>query len=665
MYVSLLIFLLISILPVFKVSAASTTIAVNPPSSYVTVGATFSVDVNVTNVANLTSWQIYLYFLNSVLNCTNVTEGPFLKTVNGTFFGYDVLNNYNATYGRVLVYCTLLGSSTANGSGVLTTITFGALSVGDTALHLSETKLGNEKIPPQPIDHTTIDGTVHVQSTSLTVYTVGSGAVTLNNSGPYHYGDVVQLTAVANIYWSFSYWSGDLTGSANPVALTVTGNMVVTATFVQVSYTLTVNVVGSGVVNLNNTGPFYHYGDVVLLTAAPSAGWSFQSWSGNLVGSANPATLVIIGNMTVTATFTSTDQYFLLTTVIGNGFITRVPNQITYSYGTIVTLTAFPDAGWIFAGWSGAVSDTSNPITVNMTSNKAVNATFIRNVFILVVSVVPSDGGSVSLNNSGPYHYGDSILLWAVPYTDWFFQYWSGGLSGSVNPATLIITGNFSVTAHFNVSSITLQMSPVGKTCRIHGENFTVGINIANATLVTGFSFEIHYNTTLLAYSGVIWNAWSSGTINVDEAIGNITGFTSGAPINGTQTLISLKFQTCFYHVWKNASNWTNDLTDTTFFQSASVYLSSGSELRYQRGGQHQISVGPDFAYTFSPIQGDVNNDGTVDIYDLRPVGAYFNAKQGDPNWTEASTYDLNGDGTIDTLDLRSVEANYDYTYLP
>jgi hypothetical protein len=60
-----------------------------------------------------------------------------------------------------------------------------------------------------------------------------------------------------------------------------------------------------------------------------------------------------------------------------------------------------------------------------------------------------------------------------------------------------------------------------------------------------------------------------------------------------------------------------------------------------------------------------VNNDGTVDIYDLRPVAAYINAKQGDPIWPEASTYDLDGNGIVDVFDLRIVAANFGYTYTP
>ena len=54
------------------------------------------------------------------------------------------------------------------------------------------------------------------------------------------------MTAIPVAGWSFSGWSGDLTGSVNPVTVTINGNKTVTATFTQNTYTLTVNVVGSG-----------------------------------------------------------------------------------------------------------------------------------------------------------------------------------------------------------------------------------------------------------------------------------------------------------------------------------------------------------------------------------------------------------------------------------
>ncbi|MEZ4620971.1 MAG: hypothetical protein R2867_36465 [Caldilineaceae bacterium] len=44
--------------------------------------------------------------------------------------------------------------------------------------------------------------------------------------------------------------------------------------------------------------------------------------------------------------------------------------------GEFVQLTAEPAAGWAFTGWSGNLSGRSNPVTVQMDSNKIVTADF-------------------------------------------------------------------------------------------------------------------------------------------------------------------------------------------------------------------------------------------------------------------------------------------------
>ena len=137
------------------------------------------------------------------------------------------------------------------------------------------------------------------------VTTSGNGSVSRNNSGPYHYGDVVQLTAASATGWSSANWTGDIT--VNPNSITINGNKSVTAHFTQNVYTLTITPVGSGSVSRNNWGP-YHYGDVVQLTAIPDAGWEFFCWRVDLTGNNNPATITMNGNKVVTANFTHDEQ---------------------------------------------------------------------------------------------------------------------------------------------------------------------------------------------------------------------------------------------------------------------------------------------------------------------------------------------------------------------
>jgi uncharacterized repeat protein (TIGR02543 family) len=56
----------------------------------------------------------------------------------------------------------------------------------------------------------------------------------------------VTLTATPASGWSFSGWSGDASGSTNPLQVTMDGNKTITANFTQITYTLTVNTSGQG-----------------------------------------------------------------------------------------------------------------------------------------------------------------------------------------------------------------------------------------------------------------------------------------------------------------------------------------------------------------------------------------------------------------------------------
>ena len=77
----------------------------------------------------------------------------------------------------------------------------------------------------------------------------------------------------------------------------------------------------------------------------------------------------------------TTGQTFTLTIYIspsGSGSVTLDPPGGTYSYGTVVTLTAIPATGWYFVGWSGDINSPDNPITFNINKNMNINALFVN-----------------------------------------------------------------------------------------------------------------------------------------------------------------------------------------------------------------------------------------------------------------------------------------------
>ena len=292
---------------------------------------------------------------------------------------------------------------------------------------------------------------------SLTVNVVGSGSVARNPGKPtYNPGEQVTLTATPGSGYSFSSWSGGASGTANPVTLTMNGNKTVTANFTQTSpaqYTLAVNVNGSGSVAKNPDKTSYSTGEQVTLTATPGSGYSFSSWSGDASGTANPVTLTMNGNMTVTANFVETfpTQFTLAVNVNGSGSVAKNPDKTSYSTGEQVTLTATAGSGYSFSSWSGDASGTANPVTLTMNGNKTVTANFTQtspSQYTLAVNV--NGSGSVAKNpDKTSYSTGEQVTLTATAGSGYSFSSWSGDASGTANPVTLTMNGNKTVTANF------------------------------------------------------------------------------------------------------------------------------------------------------------------------------------------------------------------------
>jgi len=290
---------------------------------------------------------------------------------------------------------------------------------------------------------------------TLTVNIVGSGSVTLEPAGGSYAPDtLVRLDATADPGWTFDSWSDDLTGSTNPETLIMNDNATVTATFIQDEYTLTVNVVGSGSVDLNVTGP-YLYGDVVELTAIPVDGWEFAGWNDDLSGTTNPETMTMDSDKTVTATFTEIPpQYTLTVNIVGSGDVTVKPYQETYLNGTEVELTAVEtDSNWEFTGWSGDLGGDVTPQNITMDADKSVTATFTENspkIYNLTIDVSGS-GSTEPLEGTHTYTKGTEVEVNSTADSGWMLENWIfDGLNvGNETSYTVTMDSNHSLTAVF------------------------------------------------------------------------------------------------------------------------------------------------------------------------------------------------------------------------
>ncbi|MBL8728038.1 MAG: DUF4082 domain-containing protein [Planctomycetes bacterium] len=168
-----------------------------------------------------------------------------------------------------------------------------------------------------------VTATFTLDTHTVAVNTVGSGSVAKSpDLAAYDYGTTVDLTATADVGYTFTGWSGDASGTANPLTVLVDGDKVVTATFTLDMHTLSIQTVGGGSVSKDPDLPTYPYGSTVVLTPDRSGGFVFTGWSGDATGAANPLTLLMDGDKDITATFTSNGQLPASNTPSGKGCYT-------------------------------------------------------------------------------------------------------------------------------------------------------------------------------------------------------------------------------------------------------------------------------------------------------------------------------------------------------
>jgi len=138
--------------------------------------------------------------------------------------------------------------------------------------------------------------------------------------------------------------------------------------------------------------------------------------------------------------------------VIGSGSVQVDPDQPFYGCGEEVSLTATPDPGFEFSGWSGDLSGSDPVETLLMTANRSVDATF-------VVDVTPPAIQNLAIT---PFKTG-ALVAWETdePATSEVFYgetpaYGSSVSSGSyVTEHAMLITGlTLDLQHHLQVESV-------------------------------------------------------------------------------------------------------------------------------------------------------------------------------------------------------------------
>lgn len=286
----------------------------------------------------------------------------------------------------------------------------------------------------------------------------------------------------------------------------------------------------------------YASGTNVTVTAAPAIGYQFVNWTENSVqaSSTSSYTFLITADRTLVANF-SLLQYNIAAspspaeggTVTGAG---------EYSHGATVTLTAVPNAGYVFLNWTdgAAVVSTQPTWSFNAISDIAVSANFTRQYTVTLESN-PAEGGTTA--GAGSYDAGATATVTATPAAGYSFKEWKEGSStvSTSNPYTFQVNSDISLKAEFEPAEyqINATSSPptggsvTGAGTYTHGTSVTLA-----ATPSSGYSFVnwTEGGTQVSANSSYTFTAESNRNLVANFSLASYSVSTSSLPAGGGTT---------------------------------------------------------------------------------------------------------------------------------
>uniref|UniRef100_Q01T07 Bacterial repeat domain-containing protein n=1 Tax=Solibacter usitatus (strain Ellin6076) TaxID=234267 RepID=Q01T07_SOLUE len=284
----------------------------------------------------------------------------------------------------------------------------------------------------------------------------GTGGSIAPASGWYNSGVVVTASAAANAGYQFTGFSGGLTGATTPQSVTMSGPVLIIASFAPiqtvvtspVGLSLTVDGVACTAPCSFTWAPASNHTIAAAGTIAGPAGtqYLFASWSDS--GAASHSITAPSTPATYTASFAT--QYYFTSAASPSAGGSVSPASAWYNAGAVVAVSASTNGGYVFSGFSGSLSGPTTPQSVTMSAPATVTANFAA-VIPQTITSVPAglamtiDGSACTAPCNVQWTAGSSHTIATtatqagVTGTQFLFTAWSdtGALSHSVTaPAT-------------------------------------------------------------------------------------------------------------------------------------------------------------------------------------------------------------------------------------
>ena len=208
---------------------------------------------------------------------------------------------------------------------------------------------------------------------------------------------------------------------------------------------------------VSTEGGTYTQGSKITVTANPDGQYLFKEWSDG--STVNPREITVNSDLTLKATFVK-KTYPLSVTIDGEGtvqeqvIIQGSTAETQYNAGTTVRLTATPNEGWVFSGWTGDIESADLVVEVPIEKGTSVSALFKRGSFELNITI--EGEGTVKeevIVQPSKYDFETVVRLTAVPSEGWEFVGWTGAIASAELEIEILVSEAKTISATFSLAS--------------------------------------------------------------------------------------------------------------------------------------------------------------------------------------------------------------------
>jgi T5SS/PEP-CTERM-associated repeat protein len=376
------------------------------------------------------------------------------------------------------------------------------------------------------------------------------------------------------------------------------------------SSTLAVGMGGTGVLNITSGGT------VTTVDTHIGANQVYKSGTGSIVIDGSGSKLTCNGELSVGNTSTGS-----LSLSHGAAATTSTVCSIGYESGVTGTVTIDGSGSSFNSG--GALVGVYGTGTLNLTN-----------------------GGKMTLGNSTLFsigHFSGSQGTLTVDGINSTLSYDYAGVIGYEGSAALNIINGGKVSDYSSMGSVIgFQQNSTGNVLVDGtGSTWTISNRLTVGNFGTG-NLTISYGG--LVKADTLWIAPSLGMVKMSNG-GRLA--LKGQAADSINTFLALIYGSHVIYGWDPDTNSWKDITSLT--------RGKHYTLTYQTSGS--LAGFTVLTFTGSPIAGDANLDGQVDVGDLGVLAANYGKTSG-ATW---STGDFNGDSKVDVGDLGILAANYGF----